>query len=132
LENKSGRLMEVTKVLGEENVNMSAFSMTENADFGILRLIVNDPERAKEVLNQHGFAVSLTDVICLECNNKPGTLADDLALLSKNNIFIDYMYAFALGEKAHVVLRTENPSLCADILLKNNKKLLSPEELYIS
>lgn len=95
LENKTGRINEVTRILGEEGVNLSAFSMAETADFGILRVIVSDPDKALEALKKHHFGVSLTDVVCLNCPNTPGALAKALGYLSDENVFIEYMYAFA-------------------------------------
>ena len=91
LENKTGRINEVTRILGEEGVNLSAFSMAETADFGILRVIVSDPDKALEALKKHHFGVSLTDVVCLNCPNTPGALAKALGYLSDENVFIEYM-----------------------------------------
>ena len=75
LENKTGRIGEVAKVLGENGINMQAFSMTETPDFGILRIVATDTERAVMVLNDANFAVILTDVVCVECPDSPGSLA---------------------------------------------------------
>ena len=95
LENKTGRINEVVRTLGASSINMHAFSMAETADFGILRLIVSDVDKAIEVLRAHDFAVMSTDVVCLSCDNVPGSLAVILEYLAKEQIFIEYMYAFA-------------------------------------
>ena len=75
LENKKGRFTEVAKILGEAGVNMSAFTVAENSDFGILRLIVSDTDTAIKVLRDRLYAVSVADVVCLHCPNQPGALA---------------------------------------------------------
>ena len=105
LENKSGRINDVTKALGKAGINMHAFSMAETTDFGILRLIVSDVERAVEVLRAANFSVVQTDVICISCPNVAGSLAVILEHLAEHQVFIEYMYAFAQGDKANVVIR---------------------------
>ncbi len=130
LENRSGRLTEVTVALGEAGINLSAFSIAENSDFGILRMIVNNPEKALEVLKAKNFAVSLTDVVCLQCPNTPGSLAKALNILSTNEVFIEYMYAFSLGETANVIIRTTAPQQCIDVLKAHHLELLAASDLY--
>ena len=107
LENKTGRINEVVRTLGENGINMHAFSMAETADFGILRLIVSDVDKAVEVLRNKDFAVMSTDVVCINCANVAGSLASILENLAKEDIFIDYMYAFAQKEDANIVIKNE-------------------------
>ena len=95
LENKTGRINDVVRTLGHNGINMHAFSMAETTDFGILRLIVSDVDKAVEVLRAQNFAVMSTEVICLSCDNTPGSLAVILEYLAEEKIFIEYMYAFA-------------------------------------
>ena len=116
LENKTGRINEVTKILGKNGINMHAFSMAETTDFGILRLIVNEVEKAVEVLRNADFAVMLTDVVCISCPNVAGSLSVILEKLAENDIFIEYMYAFAEGVKANVVIRPNNITECCKVL----------------
>lgn len=130
LENKSGRLTEVTTTLGDARINMSAFSMAENSDFGILRLIVNQPEEALAILKEKKFAVSLTDVICLHCPNTPGSLAKALDILSNEGVSIEYMYAFSMGDSANVIIRTSKPDEAVEVLRRNKLALLAASELY--
>lgn len=118
LENKGGRINEVAKVLASEGINMQAFSMAETADFGILRLIVSDLERAVEVLRKADFAVMLTDVIHAQCPNKPGGLAGILDKMALNDVFIEYMYAFSEGDTANIVLRPTDMQKCIEVLEK--------------
>lgn len=118
LENKTGRINDLTKILGKHGINMHAFSMAETTDFGILRLIVSDVERAVEVLRNENFAVMLTDVVCISCPNEAGSLSEILDHLAKNDIFIEYMYAFAEGDKANVVIHPNDLDKCVAELQK--------------
>ena len=125
LENKTGRINEVTKILGKGGINMQAFSMAETADFGILRLIVSDVEKAVELLHNASFAVMLTDVVCLNAPNVPGALSAMLEKLAENDIFIEYMYAFSEGETANVVIRPNDIDKCVGVLSECQCKLIS-------
>ena len=116
LENKTGRINEVTKTLSRHGINMQAFSMAETTDFGILRLIVSEVEKAVEILREANFAVMLTDVVCIKCNNSAGALSTILEQLSEKDIFIEYMYAFAEGDMAHIVVRPTDIELCEKAL----------------
>ena len=118
LENKTGRINDLTKILGKHGINMHAFSMAETTDFGILRLIVSDVERAVEVLRNENFAVMLTDVVCISCPNVAGSLSEILDHLAKNDIFIEYMYAFAEGDIANVVIHPNDLDKCVAELSK--------------
>ena len=118
LENKTGRINEVTKILGKHSINMHAFSMAETTDFGILRLIVSEVDKAVEILRAENFAVMLTDVVCISCPNVAGSLSEILEQLAANNIFIEYMYAFAEGESAQIVIRPSDVAKCAQLLSK--------------
>ena len=118
LENKTGRINDLTKILSKHGINMNAFSMAETTDFGILRLIVSDVERAVEVLRDENFAVMLTDVVCISCPNVAGSLSEILEHLAQNDIFIEYMYAFADGDKANVVIHPNDLDKCLAELQK--------------
>ena len=107
LENKTGRLNDVSKLLGDSGINMTAYSLADNSDFGILRVIVSDPAKAEKILKENRFAVSLTDVICVRIDNLPGAISKVLAILAKADIYIEYMYAFSEGEGANVVIRPD-------------------------
>ena len=116
LENKTGRINEVAKILGDNGINMQAFSMAETADFGLLRLIVPDVDKAVEVLRVASFAVMVTDVLCLNCTNTPGSLSAVLEKLASNNVFIEYMYAFSDGESANVIIRPDDIQTAVKVL----------------
>ena len=132
LENKSGRLAAVTKVLGLNDIDISALSIADTTDFGILRLIVNKPDMAEKALNENGFTVSITEVIAISIPDKPGGLATALEVLQNESISIEYTYAF-VGKRegeALVILRTDNQQKAMEVLKKNNIKVLTGEEVY--
>ena len=104
LENKSGRLAEVARVLGNAGINIRALSIADSSDFGILRIIVNDNSRAVDVLKEKGFTLSKTEVVAVEVPDKPGGLAKVLALLEQEGINVEYMYAFLERRSDHAVI----------------------------
>ena len=120
LENKTGRINDVTRILGKNGINMHAFSMAESTDFGILRLIVSEVGKAVEILRENNFAVMLTDVVCIKCNNTAGSLSVILEKLAEQDIFIEYMYAFADGDFANVVIRPNDVEKCLAVLKECN------------
>lgn len=130
LENKSGRLTEVTEVLGKAGVNLSAMSIADNSDFGILRCVVSDPDKAYRVLKEANFAVKITDVIGFSCPNTSGSLAVVLKYLSDNGVFIEYMYSFANGDVANVVIRPTDLESCDRILAEKKVDLIAASDLY--
>jgi len=130
LENKKGRFTEVANILGEANINMTAFTVAESSDFGILRLIVSDPEAAREVLKEKRYAVSVTDVICVHTPNKPGSLGTVMNIITEAGIFVEYMYAFSFGNGAIVIIRPDNLEKAVGVLSENKIELLASDELF--
>ena len=132
LENKSGRLAQVTEVLGENNINIRALSIADTTDFGILRLIVNAPDKAYRVLKEAGFTVSFTDVIAVEVTDKPGGLAKVLKELDRAGINIEYLYAFVqkTASAALVVSRVEQLEEAVKVLLASGTRVMSGDEVY--
>ncbi len=130
LENKSGRLTEVTEVLSSANINMSAFSVADTADYGILRLIVNKPEEAEKVLKEKGFSVNITKVIGLIVPNEPGGLYRALKILSLEEVDVEYMYAFAISNRATVIIKTEDVEQTISILEKHKLELVKANDIY--
>lgn len=130
LENKSGRLTEVTEVLGNAGINLSAMSIADNSDFGILRCIVSDPEAAYKVLKEAHFAVKITDVIGFTCPNVSGSLAVVMKHLADHGVFIEYMYSFANGNVAHVIIRPTDLDACERILAEKKIDLMAANDLY--
>lgn len=129
LENRSGRLTEVTGALGDARVNISALSIAETSDFGILRMVVSDLNKALEVLRARGFSLSVTEVICLSVANQPGAVNRALRILSEANISIEYMYAFAVGSNAFVMIRTNDIGQSISVLEENRLTLIPASQL---
>ncbi len=127
VENKPGRLCAVTGILKENNIDIKALSIADTRDFGILRLIVNDPEKACEALKKEDCTVTITDVIVIGVEDKPGKLADILCLLHQNSISVEYMYAFIskTDNMAFVILRVEDNDKTIKIMEKNNIDVIS-------
>jgi hypothetical protein len=131
LENKTGRLNEVTQILGNAGINMSAFSVADTSEFGILRMIVSEPEKALSILKKEDFSVRLTDVICLNSPNEPGALARALNILSGENVFIEYLYAYSMDNKtANIVLKPDNIQKCIEVLQAHKMELVSASDMY--
>ncbi len=134
LENKSGRLAEVCQVLGDAGVNMRALCIADTSDFGILRLIVNDPARATSVLQERGFGVGEADVLALVVPDRPGGLASVLAIMKQRDINVEYMYAFfiTVDGDAVVLFRIDEEQIGAtvELLEANDVRILSAEEVY--
>jgi hypothetical protein len=130
LENKKGRFTEVTAILGEAGINMTAFTVAENSDFGSVRLLVSDPEKARNILRENRYAVSITDVLCLQMPNEPGALAKVMKIITQADISIEYMYAFSLGKGALVVIRPDNLEKALSVLTDNKVELLASSELF--
>ena len=131
LENKSGRLAAITKVLSDSGVNIRALSVADTADFGILRLIVDDTDKATAALRNEGFTVGKADVIAVEVADKPGGLARVLAVLHEAAINVEYMYAFVekSGENAVLIFRFDDPDMAITILQNAGIKILTGEEV---
>ncbi|GET31882.1 hypothetical protein PbJCM13498_07450 [Prolixibacter bellariivorans] len=130
LENKSGRLNEVSQILGEAGINISAFSVADTSEFGILRLIVSDPDKASNVLHERGFTVRESGVVGLSCPNQAGALARALKILSRNEISIEYLYAFSMGTSASVIIKPNDIDRCIEVLQKNKLELIKASDLY--
>ena len=107
IENKSGRLAEITRILGDAGINIRALSLADTSDFGILRLIVNDGAKAATVLKENGFTVNMTEVVAVEVPDRPGGLSAILQTLDRNAINVEYMYAFVerCGGNAIIIFR---------------------------
>lgn len=132
LENRAGRLAEVTRVLGEAGLSIRALSLADTSDFGILRLIVNDNDKAKLVLKEHGFTVGMTNVVAVEVEDRPGGLNKILEILSKKNINVEYMYAFVQhgGENAVIIFRFDDTDAAVKLLLDHNITVLDGKTVY--
>ena len=117
LENQTGRLAEVARILMDANINLQGFSTTEARDYGILRLVVSDTETARQKLKEAGFTTHIAEAICIKVEDKPGELYKILDILANTKINIDYIYVIA-GTK--LVLSVSDIPTTEDILKKNN------------
>jgi hypothetical protein len=131
LENKSGRLAEITSILADNDINIRALSVADTADFGILRLIVDKVEKAKTVLRENGFTVGKTQVIAVEVEDRTGGLAKVLQCIKNAGINVEYMYAFVnkTGENAVLIFRFEKMEQAIETLQKDGFTILSREQI---
>jgi len=132
LENKAGRLAEVTRILAEAKINIRALSLADTSDFGILRLIVNDNAKAKQELKSRGFTVGKTDVVAVEVTDQPGGLHHILEILQKAGVNVEYMYAFVQqsGANAVIIFRFDNADEAVKFLNENGIKTIEGARLY--
>jgi len=131
IENKSGRLAEITGILGENGINIRALSLADTSDFGILRLIVDDSKKALKVLREQRFTVSITYVIGVAVSDSPGGLTSILQTLDKNNVNVEYMYAFVerSGDNAVIIFRFDDVDEAIAALTKSGVKILPGERI---
>ena len=124
--NESGRVSEVTGVLGDGGVNIRGFSVSDTADYGILRLVVDDPDKAHALLKDRGFTVKETDVICIELPDSPGALAGVLKAVAAAGVNIEYVYSLIA---TYVVLNVADADRAIDLLAGTSVRLVSQEEI---
>ncbi|MCG8529127.1 MAG: ACT domain-containing protein [Desulfovibrionales bacterium] len=132
LENKAGRLAEVTHTLASNAINIRALSLADTTDFGILRLIVDNSETAKSVLKDKGFTVGKTNVVAVEVVDKPGGLNHILDTLGSNNINVEYMYAFVMpgSTNATLIFRFDKTDQAVEILTANDIPIIPGTKLH--
>lgn len=130
IENRQGRLGEVLNVLKANNVNILSLSLADTTEYGLLRLIVDNPETGKIKLAEGGFSTMLTDVLVLKINHEAGSLQGLLKILSENGVNIEYMYGLSIdGDEASVVLKASDLTKADEVLSNNGVKTLSSEEI---
>ncbi len=131
VENRVGRLAEITGILKDNGIDIRALSLADTTKFGILRLIVDRPEQAAEALKAAGMTVSLTNVIAIGVGDRPGGLAEAAAALYEAGITVEYMYAFisGSGDTANIILRVDDNATTLDVLGRAGITVLSPEEV---
>jgi hypothetical protein len=132
LENKKGRLWKALTILKDAGINIRALSIADTSEFGILRLIVPDPDMAKSALEKENFVVKVNDVIAVEVHDEPGGLEKILEILNKDDINVEYIYAFVekKGKKAIVVIRTEDIDAGIKALENREINVLSKKDVY--
>lgn len=132
IENLPGKLSEITEVLGNNGIDMSALSLADTTDFGILRLIVNDPDKACQILREQNFIVKQSDVLAAVIDDRPGGLTTVLKTLAAAGVSVEYMYAFVGNKDGHavVVMRTDNSEAAWKVLEENHISTLDPKDIY--
>ena len=125
--NKEGRIEKVTQVLKDNGINISSLSLAESVDFGLLRLIVAEPERAKDALKAEGLSARLSDVIAVEISNKPGSLHDLLTALVDFNI--EYMYVLSSADKASMIMKIKDYEAAESVINTSGFRVLGQNEI---
>ncbi|MFO7707992.1 MAG: amino acid-binding protein [Desulfobacterales bacterium] len=132
LENTPGRLVEVTRIFEAGRINIRALSLADTSDFGILRLIVDDNERAKKLLQENGFTVRVTEVVAVEVADEPGGLHAILEKLAQSRVNVEYMYAFVRqsGRNAVMIFRFDDTAKALDVLSASGVPVIDGKDLY--
>ncbi len=131
MENRPGRISAVTRLLGDNGIDIRAMSLADTTDFGILRVVVNDADKCMSVLSNAGFSARATKVVAAALEDKPGGLASVMETLYENNIGVEYMYSFITREdgKAYVMLRVDDNDFTSSVLIEKGFKLLEESDL---
>ncbi|MCI8796433.1 MAG: amino acid-binding protein [Dorea sp.] len=130
LENREGRLDDVLKVLAENEVNIVALSLADTSDYGMLRMIVSDPQKGRTALKEAGITAMLTDVVALRVPHATGSLSKAMHQIVEGEVNVEYMYAFANGSDAAAVLKSDDPARVIDILKSSGFDVYSADEAY--
>jgi len=132
IENRKGRLERVTETLMEHNINIASFSLADTSEYGMLRMIVSNPEEGKKVLKEEGFSAMLTDVIAVKIAQKPGTLHEVLKVLFEESISVEYMYTLATaGENTSIIMKLSNLQAALKVLDVNKYEVSTAQEAYM-
>jgi hypothetical protein len=129
MENKPGNLNDVLAVFSENNINIASLTVADTDEYGILRLLVSDPEKAQEKLREQNFTVRIHDVLSLEMNPEPGSLFKILHYFAQADISMEYVYAFSYGSKSIVVFRTNNREKALEVIKDNNLQPITEKDL---
>lgn len=132
IENKKGHLASVTKELKKQDIDIRAISVFDTSEFGILRLVVDDPDRALETLEHAGYTAKVSQVLAIQIEDKPGSLNDAFQIMDENNIDIEYIYSFVLRKKALplIIFKVSDQNKAIEVLQKANITVMSKEEIY--
>ncbi len=130
VENKKGSLVEITETLSRENIDLRAMSIADTQDFGILRIIVSDTDKAVDILRKENCIVSVNEVTGVRMQNKPGALATVVKVLDDNDINMEYMYAFngSTPHHSYLVLRVDDNHRVAELLLEKGIKCITEDQ----
>lgn len=131
LENKLGRLHEVLDILSENDVNIVALSLADSSDYGMLRMMVSDPEKGREKLRENEFAAKLTEVVCIGVDHAVGSLSKAMGMLAGEGVDVEYMYAFANGDQAAAVMKCSDPARAIEVLQKGGFQVYQEKDVYL-
>jgi len=129
IENREGRLEKVTEVLKEQNINILSLSMADTMEYGMLRMVVSDPELARTALRENGFSAMMTDVLAVRLEDKAGELYRLTHILCAGGLNIEYMYALVSGERRAMIVKVSNGAAAADVIREGGLELYTNEEL---
>lgn len=130
LENREGRLEEVLKVLAKNSINIVALSLADTSEYGMLRMIVSEPEKGKAALKEEGITAMLTDVVALRVPHATGSLSKAMHEIVSGGVNVEYMYAFANGSDAAAILKSDDPEKVVDILKASGFDVYDADEAY--
>ena len=131
IENREGRLERVTEALKERNINIASFSLADTSEYGMLRMIVSDPEEGRRVLKEEGFSAMLTDVIAVKIAQKPGTLHEVLKVLFEAGLSVEYMYTLATaGKDTSIIMKLSNLEAALKVLAAGGYEVCAANEAY--
>lgn len=129
LENKYGKLTEILALLAEENIRIIAATVADTSEFGIMRMIVSDPQKAYKILKENNVSANLTDVLAIKADSCAGSFAQTLNHFTKAGLSIEYMYCFSIKDKAILILRTNNRESAREVIRRQNLGYICESEL---
>lgn len=132
IENKKGSLAEVTKFIADKKINLKALSIADTQDFGILRIITDKPDEARDMLKNEGYTVTATSVLAVELTDAPGSMASILSVLSENNVSVEYTYAFmsTVENKAYMIFRVDDNDKATKTLIAANIPVINQQDIF--
>jgi hypothetical protein len=129
VENKYGKLCEILALLADENIHIIAATVADTSEYGILRLIVSEPEKAYQLLKRNNVGANLTDVLAISTDPSAGSLAKALSRFTQSGLSIEYMYCFSLNGKAILILRTNNREVAREVIRRHNLDYICEHDL---
>ena len=131
IENKVGRLESVTEILSVHNINIASFSLADTSEYGMLRMIVSDPEEGRRILKEEGFSAKLTEVIAVKIAQKSGTLHEVLRILFEAGLSVEYMYTLATaGKDTSIIMKLSNLNQAMEVLTAKGYEICTDQEAY--
>ncbi len=132
IENKKGSLAEVTKFISDKKINLKALSIADTQNFGILRIITDNPDNARELLKNEGYTVTATSVLAVALDDAPGSMAEILSVLADADISVEYTYAFMsnIAGKAYMIFRVDDNDKATKVLVDANITVINQDDIF--